>query len=201
MTNFFCIRYRPHLPEVRGGKGFVFSPHGALTCLYGVTYSWASPRLFLGVTSSVSGTDRTSPRCEGEGWYPVTAWRTTCLYGVSYSRASTRLFLGVVFVSNHLRVAHYLLIRCYYSRITPTFPDGVTSSVSEQSAYAQLALMYKKIAAYPMRSTPQDSKQFYLWNWILFQIIFEVVSKCFVFRVNFKEFSEIETGIFIVTKT
>ena len=58
-------------------------------------------------------TDRTSPRCEWGGAFHVTAWRTTCLYGVSYSRASPRLYPGVIFVSNHLMVAHYVLIRCF----------------------------------------------------------------------------------------
>ena len=48
-----------------------------------------------------------------EGGYPVTAWRTTCLYGVSHSRASPRLFLGAIFIRNYLRVAHYVLIRCF----------------------------------------------------------------------------------------
>ena len=43
------IFYRPHLPEVRVAVGAILSPHGALTCLYGVTYSRASPRLQLGV--------------------------------------------------------------------------------------------------------------------------------------------------------
>ena len=41
--------YRPHLPEVRMCVGGLrLSPHGALTCLYGVSYSRASPRLYLG---------------------------------------------------------------------------------------------------------------------------------------------------------
>ena len=40
------------------------------SCLYGVSYSRASPRLFDDGTSSVSGIDRTSPRCEC-GWVAI----------------------------------------------------------------------------------------------------------------------------------
>ena len=53
------------------------------TCLYGVSYSRASPRLFAYITSSVSGTDRTL--------FEVRVWR-----GVVYHR-----------------MAHYVLIRCF----------------------------------------------------------------------------------------
>lgn len=86
MTNFFCIRYRPHAPRGARGKGL---------------------RLF-------------------------TVWRTNVLIRSYLQLSLAEAFLGVIFVSNHLRVAHYLLIRCYYSRITPTFPDGVTASVSDK---------------------------------------------------------------------
>ena len=80
MTNFFCIRYRPHLPEVRVGREVILSPHGALTCLYGVTYSRASPRLFLGVIFVSIRHRPHAPRgASGEGGYPVTAWRTNVL--------------------------------------------------------------------------------------------------------------------------
>ena len=36
-------------PRGASGGGAILSPQGALTCLYGVTYSRASPRLQLGV--------------------------------------------------------------------------------------------------------------------------------------------------------
>ena len=53
------------------------------SCLYGVSYSRASPRLYLGVTSSVSAQTVRSPTCE----------------------------LGV-WVFYH-RMAHFVLIRCF----------------------------------------------------------------------------------------
>ena len=53
------------------------------TCLYGVSYSRASPRLFVGVTSSVSARTARSPTCE-------------CGRGVVCHR-----------------MAHYVLIRCF----------------------------------------------------------------------------------------
>ena len=48
--NFFSIRDRPHLPEVRI-RGVMSVTAWRTTCLYGVTYSRASPRLFAYVTS------------------------------------------------------------------------------------------------------------------------------------------------------
>ena len=86
--------HRPHLSEVRSESGTCLSPHGALrayTVLLTAeprrgslpaelhqyrtlsdSSDWSdlsdrsdsSLRLYFGVTSSVSGTDRTSPRCE-----------------------------------------------------------------------------------------------------------------------------------------
>ena len=118
------------------------------TCLYGVSYSWASPRLFANVTSSVSGTDRTSLRCESRG---ILAHHRMALrlYGVSYSWASPRLSDGVTSsVSDYwpqtLRGAGGgVRLSCCLSHdrcrdtwdtvpyiSPPTFPDGATSSVS-----------------------------------------------------------------------
>ena len=96
VVNFLCIKHGPHLPEVRVVVGGYPVTAWRTTCLYGVSDSWASPRLFAYVTSSTSGTDRTLPEVRVVvGGYPVTAWRTTCLYGVSDSWASPRLFAYV----------------------------------------------------------------------------------------------------------
>ena len=85
-------KYGPHLPEVRvGGCGYCVTAWRT-TCLYGVTYSRASPRLTDGAPSSVSDGPHLAEVRVGECGYRVTAWRTTCLYGVTYSRASPRLF-------------------------------------------------------------------------------------------------------------
>ena len=62
--NFFSIRYRPHDLRRANWKRIRLSPHGALTCLYGVTYSRASPRLFPWYYLRLLHTDRASPRCE-----------------------------------------------------------------------------------------------------------------------------------------
>ena len=72
------------------------------TCLSGVTYSRASPRLFAYITSEVSAQIAPPQGASGKCECCVTAWRTTCLYGVTYSRASPRLYLGAIFVSSHL---------------------------------------------------------------------------------------------------
>ena len=61
------------------------------SCLYGVTYSRASPRLPDVAPSSVPVQSAHLRCASGEGGYHVTAWRTSCLYGVTYSRASPRL--------------------------------------------------------------------------------------------------------------
>ena len=42
------IYHRQRVSDVRVGRVGILSPHGALTCLYGVSDSRASPRLFVG---------------------------------------------------------------------------------------------------------------------------------------------------------
>ena len=63
--------------------GLRLSPHGAPTCLYGVTDSRASPRLYLGAIFVCYIRTARSPRCEWRRW-----------------------------LSCH-RMAHCVLIRCY----------------------------------------------------------------------------------------
>ena len=87
-----------------------------------ITSSKSLSEAYSGRTSSGTFTDRTSPRCECVGGSSVTAWRTPCLYGVTYSLASPRLLLGIIFVSNILRVAHYLLTMSYLLLKVPDFP-------------------------------------------------------------------------------
>ena len=83
----------------RGSLFVGISNSGCRTsCLPWVTYSRASPRLYLGVIF-VSNCLRVAHK-----------W----LYGVTYIRALPRLYLGVIFVSNYLKVAHYVLIRCFF---------------------------------------------------------------------------------------
>ena len=56
VVNFLCIKHGPHLPEVRVVVGGYPVTAWRTTCLYGVTYNWASPRLPDDGISSVSDT-------------------------------------------------------------------------------------------------------------------------------------------------
>ena len=81
---YLCLLHTDRTsPEVRMCGWLRLSPHGALTCLYGVTYSRASPMLFPWCYLRLLHPDRTSPRCECRRW-----------------------------LSCH-RMAHFVLIRCY----------------------------------------------------------------------------------------
>ena len=99
---YLCLLHTDRTsPEVRMCGWLRLSPHGALTCLYGVTYCRASPRLFLGAIF-VCYIRTAPPRGASRGGgYPVTAWRTSCLYGVSHSRTSPMYFRW-----RHLRLLH-----------------------------------------------------------------------------------------------
>ena len=55
--NFLCIEHRPHALRGASGKKWYSITAWRTTCLYGVSYSRASPRLPDDGTSSVSETD------------------------------------------------------------------------------------------------------------------------------------------------
>ena len=122
--------YGPHLPEVRVWSGGYPVTAWRTSCLYGVTYSRASPRLFLGAIFVCYIRTAPPPRCESVGWLRLSPHGAlTCLYGVTYSRASPMLFPWCYLRLLHTdrtsprcecrrwlschRMAHFVLIRCY----------------------------------------------------------------------------------------
>ena len=66
MVHLLLYQRRPHLPEVRVGRCDILSPHGALRAY--TVFLTAEPRRGSSrvLSSSLSGTERTSPRCECE---------------------------------------------------------------------------------------------------------------------------------------
>ena len=146
MSHLLQYRHGLHISDVRVGRGYLVTAWRT-TCLYGVTYSRASPRLPDGAPSSVPARTAHLRCASGEGGYHVTAWRTSCLYGVTYSRASSRLPdsapYSVPVRSAHLRCASgkggYLvtawrttcLYGVTYSRASSRLPDGAPSSVPD----------------------------------------------------------------------
>ena len=149
LVDFICNFHRPHLPEVRVGECGYHVTAWRTTCLYGVTYSRASPRLFAYITSLVSGIDRTSPRCE---------WGEVVILSPHGARRAYTVFLTAV----HLRCTIIMLsssvtYRPHAFRLSLLMPSLVEISFYSLGSRTNNGLGSNRGSANTWRSASRDS--------------------------------------------